>query len=301
MAEPLYGALEAGGTKFICAVGAGPHDLRSELTLPTLDPAATLAAVHRFFDAAQARHGAIAGFGVAAFGPVDLNPSSATWGSITSTPKAGWSHTDIAQRLKHAYGRPVAFDTDVNGAALGEAHWGAGQDVESLAYVTVGTGVGGGLSIRGRPLHGLMHPEMGHIRVSRHPADRYGGCCPFHGDCLEGLASGPAIVGRWGSILSLLPECHEAWEMEAFYIGQLLHVITAVASPHRIVLGGGAGGLPAIRSRSIRALRSSLAGYPSVESLASKLEEYVVGPGLGGRSGLLGALRMAQLAAGDRD
>lgn len=297
MAEPLYGALEAGGTKFICAIGTGPGDLRAELMIPTSEPGETLAAVHHFFDSAQEKHGPFAGLGIAAFGPIDLNPASPTWGSITTTPKAGWGNTDIAQRFVCAYGKPVAFDTDVNGAALGEAHWGAGRDAETVAYVTVGTGVGGGISIAGRPLHGLMHPEMGHIRVQRHPDDTYAGCCPFHGDCLEGLASGPSIVGRWNSLLSLLPDDHPGWDIEAFYITQLLHAITCIASPHRIVLGGGAGGHPAILARVRHGLRVSLGGYFAKEPLVSRLDEYVVAPALGVRSGLLGALRLAQLAA----
>jgi fructokinase len=195
--DKLYGAVEAGGTKFVCAIGTGPDDVRAQLRIPTTTPAETLAAMLAFFERETALHGALSGLGIASFGPLNLLRSSPTWGHITSTPKPGWAQTDIVSPLARVLGCPVGFDTDVNGAALGEAKWGAGQGVDVLAYVTIGTGLGGGILVRGRPIHGLLHPEMGHIRVVKHSSDvDFSGICPFHGDCLEGLAAGPAIQAR---------------------------------------------------------------------------------------------------------
>lgn len=192
----LFGGIEAGGTKFVCAVGTGPEDLRAEERFPTTTPGETIARAVDFLR--RSGGGSLAAVGIASFGPVDLDPSSPTWGHITSTPKRGWAGTDLAGPVGRALGVPVRFDTDANGAALAEHRWGAARGLQTIVYLTVGTGIGGGAIVRGRPLHGLVHPEMGHVLVERRPDDRYPGGCPFHGACLEGLASGPAIERRWG-------------------------------------------------------------------------------------------------------
>ena len=182
-ATQLYGAVEAGGTKFICAVGDRDGRIVDQTRIETRDPSTTLSDVCRYFGAAARQFGQLRALGIGAFGPLDLNPASPTFGFITSTPKPGWQNIDLAGVLRGAFGWPVFLDTDVNGAALGELRWGAGQGLESVAYVTVGTGIGVGVLHHGRPVHGLMHPELGHIFVRRHPADaNFAGICPFHGD-----------------------------------------------------------------------------------------------------------------------
>ena len=196
----LYGGIEAGGTKFVCAVGSGPDDVRAEARFPTTTPAETLGQAIAFFEAQQRVYGRLAGLGIASFGPVDPRPGSPTFGFVTTTPKPGWAQADVAGPLRRALGAPVGFDTDVNGAALGEWRWGAGQGLDTLVYLTIGTGVGGGAVVGGQLVHGLLHPEMGHLRLPRDPVrDPFPGICPYHGDCLEGLAAGPALEKRWGA------------------------------------------------------------------------------------------------------
>lgn len=236
-------------------------------------------------------------FGVASFGPLDLDPLSPGWGRITRTPKAGWSGADLAGPLRAAFGRPVGFETDVAGAGLAEALWGAGRGCGTLVYLTIGTGIGGAVLVGGIPLRGAVHPEMGHLRTPRHPADlAFSGVCPIHGDCVEGLASGPAGRARWGAPLEALPAEHPAWEIEAFYLAQLCAALTYLLSPHRILLGGGVmtGGalLPAVR----RVAGDLLAGYPEDPRLAAGLEGYLEVPAFGGRAGGLGALALAERA-----
>lgn len=212
----LIGGIEAGGTKFVCAVGSGPNDIRAEHRFPTTTPEETLAQAIAFFQAQEGEHGRIAAIGIAAFGPLDPNPASPTFGYITTTPKPGWANADVVGVIKTALGVPVGFDTDVNGAALGEHRWGAAQDVDTFIYLTIGTGVGGGVMVNGRLLHGLIHPELGHISLPHDWAqDPYKGRCPYHGDCLEGMAAGPAIGERWGQPAFELPADHPAWELEA--------------------------------------------------------------------------------------
>ena len=200
--SPLYGAIEAGGTKFVCAVARSPQQHLAELRIPTTSPAATLDAVQDFFAVQQQQHGPLAAIGIASFGPVDVRPASPCFGRILATPKLQWSHTDLVGPLQQRFACPVAIDTDVNGAALAEAQLGAGRGCDTLVYVTVGTGIGGGICTQGRTHKGRLHPELGHLRVLRHPNDRdFAGSCPFHGDCLEGLASDPAILARYGAAL----------------------------------------------------------------------------------------------------
>lgn len=288
----LVGAIEAGGTKFVCAVGTGPGDLREEIRYPTTDPDATIGRAVKFFRDVSETEGPLAAIGIGSFGPVDLRPGSPTWGFITTTPKAGWSDTSFAGRVCDELQVPVAFDTDVNAAAVGEWRWGAGQGLEALVYVTVGTGIGGGAVFDGRPLHGMMHPELGHLPVPRDARrDPFEGVCPFHESCLEGLASGPALEARWGRSADELPPDHEAWSLEAEYLALGCASIALALSPQRIVLGGGVmqqtGLFPMIR----RQFRETLGGYLAATPAADP-DTYLVPPGLGDRAGVLGALAL---------
>lgn len=293
----LCGGIEAGGTKFVCVVGSGPDDIRAEQRIATTTPDETLAAVRRFFADAREVHGPIAALGIGSFGPVDLRRGSPRYGWITSTPKPGWADTDLVGPLREAVGVPVAFDTDVNAAAVGEWRWGAAQGLSSLLYLTVGTGIGGGALIDGRPVHGLVHPEMGHVRVPHDRAvDPYAGGCPFHGDCLEGLASGPAIQARWGTPAESLPPDHPAWALEARYLALALHDYACTLSPERIVIGGGVGSTPHLLPRVRRELATLVNGYIQAPALTGGLDGYVVPPALGSRSGVLGALALAERA-----
>jgi len=298
VSEPVFGGVEAGGTKTLCVVGRGPDVVLAEERIATTTPAETLARAVAFFRAAEARCGPYAALGVASFGPLDLDPASPARGRVTRTPKPGWAGADLPGGLRAAFGVPVAVDTDVNGAGLAEALWGAGREVESLVYVTVGTGIGGGAISGGRALRGLSHPEMGHIRVPRHPDDAaFAGVCPFHGDCLEGLASGPAIRARWGAAAESLPPGHAAWEVEGWYLGHLCASVTMLLSPHLLILGGGVMKGPALLPAVRRWTAHLLAGYPHSPLFERGLEAYLVPPALGDRAGALGALALAAGAA----
>lgn len=290
----MFGAIEAGGTKFICAAGSGPEDLET-IQIPTTTPAATLESAVDFFKRFRPELRAV---GIASFGPVDLHPGSWTYGYITSTPKSGWRNFDLAGCIRKGLDLPVGFDTDVNGAALAEARWGAAQGLSDFLYLTVGTGIGGGAMVQGCLLHGLVHPEMGHIRVPHDlAADPYPGCCPFHGDCLEGLASGPAVKARWGAQASELPVDHPGLALEAHYLALGLANWVCTLSPERIVLGGGVMQqgdlLPLIRAELLRLLN----GYIQAREITERADRYVVPAMLGGRAGVLGALVLAQEAA----
>lgn len=296
--KPLYGAIEAGGTKVVCAAGYAPEDIPGDrrAVIPTTAPGPTLAAVAEFFEQIRRKHGELAGIGIAAFGPVDLDSGSPSWGRILATPKPGWSDFSMVAPLR-GFGCPIAIDTDVNAAALAEARLGAGAGVGSLAYVTVGTGIGGGVVVAGRTIKGLLHPEMGHIHVERDPRDvGFAGICPFHGDCLEGLASGPAVMARWRARAEDLPQSHPGREILGGYLGQLAATIALMLSCERIVFGGGvvSGGglLPFIRQEASR----RLAGYLPVEARAGGFDRYIVAPGLGASAGMIGALLLAMQA-----
>jgi len=289
----LFGAVEAGGTKFVCAVGDEGGTLLAEARFPTADPASTLTRVHEFFGEHSRALGALNAIGVASFGPIVLDRASPSFGCIANTPKAGWSGTDMVGMLGRQFSCPVGFDTDVNAAALAEHRWGAGRRIDNLVYITVGTGIGGGVVVNGVPLHGLSHPEIGHIRPRRHPSDlSFSGVCPFHADCLEGLASGPAIVARTGSELQHLHQTHAQWDIEADYLGQLCAQLVLTLSPQRIIMGGGVMSqqrlLPAIRQR----LQQWLGGYVDRSEILTGVDHYVVAPALGIRSGILGALAL---------
>lgn len=292
----LYGGIEAGGTKFVCAVGSGT-EIVVERRIPTMTPAETLAHVIAFFQEQQ-RVAPLAAIGVGSFGPVDPDPASPTFGSITTTPKPGWAHTDIAGAIRAALGIPVGFDTDVNVAALGEHRWGAAQDVNSFVYLTVGTGIGGGGMVQDRLIHGLIHPEIGHMRIPHDwQVDHYPGCCPYHGDCLEGLACGPAIEGRWGRRAEMLPPDHPAWQLEAHYLALALTNIICILSPQRIIMGGGVMAQAEIWDKMRRQVQELLNGYIQAPQILDNIAGYIVPPGLGSKSGVLGALALGEMAA----
>jgi fructokinase len=296
VAVTLWGGVEGGGTKFVCMIGSGPDDVRAETTLPTTTPAETLAAAVAFFERGQDRHGPLRGIGIGSFGPVDLHAGSPTYGYITSTPKPGWANTEVAGVFERALGAPVAFDTDVNVAAIGEWRWGAAQGLDTFLYLTVGTGIGGGGLVGGRLMHGLVHPEIGHLRLPRDPArDPFPGACPFHGDCLEGLASGPAIKARWGQEGASLPAEHPAWPLLAHYLALGIVNLVCTLSPQRIVVGGGVMARPELFPLIQREVQALLNDYVRAPAIQGGIADYIVPPGLGGRAGVLGALALAQL------
>lgn len=293
----MFGGVEGGGTKFVCAVGSGPEDVRYQISFPTTTPEATIGKAIEFFRAVQA-HTPLAGVGIASFGPVDPEPTSPTYGYITTTPKPGWAQVDFRGPIAAALGVPVGFDTDVNGAALGEHRWGAARGLDTFVYLTVGTGLGGGGMVNGRLMHGLLHPEMGHMMLPHDwEADPYAGYCPYHGDCWEGLAAGPALEGRWQFKAEQLPPGHPAWHLEAHYLALGLVNIICILSPQRIIMGGGvmkqAHLFPKIRQK----VQSLLNGYVQKAEITQAIDEYIVAPGLGDRAGVLGAIALGQAAA----
>jgi fructokinase len=290
----LFGAVEAGGTKFVCAIGDANGTIRAEARVPTTDAVSTLAAVRDFFDAQRRALGTFSAIGIGCFGPVILDKGSAKYGFIGKTPKAGWCDIDVLGMLAQEFSCPVGFDTDVNAAALAEHRWGAARGAKNVVYLTVGTGIGGGVLIDGAPLHGLLHPEIGHIHPRRHPLDvNFAGVCPFHGDCLEGLASGPAILARCGAELPHLDADHPQWQMQADYLGQLCAQLVLTLSPQRIIMGGGVMAqerlFPGIRDRMLH----WLGGYVDRSELLADSHRYVVPPALGARAGVLGAICLA--------
>jgi fructokinase len=297
--QPLYGAIEAGGTKFICAIGTARGEILEDTRIDTRDPAGTLAEVLRFFERAEARSRPLTAFGVASFGPLELRRGAARYGFITTTPKPGWRDTDLVGTLARSLSRPIGFDTDVNAAALAELRWGAGAGLDSLVYVTVGTGIGGGVIHHGLPVHGLVHPEIGHVPVRRHPADPdFPGSCPFHRDCLEGMASGPAIVARTGRALSQSDAADAIWDIESDYLGQLAAQLVLMHSPQRILFGGGVMQqqrlFPSIQARMLQWLHDYL---PHEELHAPG---FIAPPGLGNAAGISGALALAIDEAANR-
>ena len=293
-----YAAIEAGGTKFVCAIGTADGTLIERVRFATRDPASTLAEALAFFVAAAKRHGTPRALGIASFGPLELDPHAPRYGRLLRTPKPGWHDADLIAPFAQL-GIPVALDTDVNAAALAESVWGAGRradgtPLDTIVYVTVGTGIGGGVVVHGRTLHGLMHPELGHLSARRHPDDiGFAGTCPYHGDCFEGLANGPAIVARLGHELGNASEDDPIWTIEADYLGQLCAQLTLALSPQRIVLGGGvmqhARLFAPIRTRA----QHWLGGYIARHQVEDGIEHYIVPPGLDDRSGILGALLIA--------
>jgi fructokinase len=285
------GAIEAGGTKFVLAVSDAPDHVGARHVIPTRSPAETLAEAAAWF----AEQGGVEALGIGSFGPVELDRTSPRWGFITNTPKQGWADCDIAGHFARALGVPVGFDTDVGAAALAEYRAAAGASASptaSLAYLTIGTGIGGGLVLGGAPVHGIAHPEIGHIYPRRHPLDTdFKGICPHHGDCLEGLASGPAILARWGASLSELPADHEGHDIIADYVAQACHTLFASVAVETVVIGGGVAGTPGLVERIADRARALGNGY-----LPGTARHRVIRPRLGGDSGIFGALLLAEAA-----
>ncbi len=291
----VFGGVEGGGTKFVLLIGTGPDDIVDEAQFPTTTPVETLGRVVEFF--ARPREGVrLAAIGVSSFGPIDPDPLSPTYGYITTTPKPGWAHTDVVGLLGETLGVPVGWDTDTNGAALGEHRWGAGRDADPLYYITVGTGIGGGGLVNGRLLHGLMHPEMGHLLLPAFDGDTFAGVCPYHGRCLEGIASGPALRARLGRPAQEVGPDDPVWELEAQYLAAGLLSIVEILAPQRIIVGGGVASAPGLLDRVRRQLVRLNNGYIARPELMDGMADYIVPPGLGGRSGVMGALELARLA-----
>jgi fructokinase len=281
----VYGGIETGGSKWECAIGTSPEDIRAVETITTTTPDETIGRAIAFF----VREGPVAAVGIGSFGPIDPNPDSTTWGHITSTPKPGWAYTDVAREIGRRLAVPVAFDTDVNAAALGEYRWGAAQGLDTFCYITVGTGIGGGGMTGGRLLHGLVHPEVGHMRIP-HDRDRdpFDGICPFHGDCLEGLASGLAIEARWGRPPEELDGDGPVWELQAHYLALGLVSVICVLSPERILLGGGVMRQPTLLPLVQEEVARLMNGYQEPAAILL--------PALAPRSGVLGAIALAETA-----
>src|SRR5438128_7346909 len=287
----MFGAIEAGGTKFICGIGSGPDDLKT-VEIPTTSPECTVAAAVKFLQDKSA--GKLKAVGIGSFGPVDLRAGSSSFGFITSTPKAGWRNFDFVGAVRRALKLPVGFDTDVNAAALGEHRWGAAQGIATFVYVTVGTGIGGGGMVEGRLIHGVLHPEMGHMRIPHDwQSDPFPGACPFHGDCWEGLAAGSALEVRWGGNCRHLPLDHQAWQLEARYLALGVANLVCTLSPQRIVLGGGVMRQPGLFSLVRRHTLELLNGYIRVGEVIDRIDQYVVPPKLGANAGILGAIALA--------
>lgn len=290
--DRLYGCIEAGGTKFVAGAVRDDGTILETTRIDTTAPEETLPKCFGWLQEAQRRHGAFSALGIGSFGPLELDPAAPDWGHITKTAKPGWSGTEFAPRAAREFGLPVGFDTDVNGAALAESLWGASKGERVSVYITVGTGIGGGAVINGQILRGLGHPEMGHLPARRHPDDTgFPGICPFHADCLEGVAAGPAIKARWGVSLSELDEDHPGHAIIASYLAQLVISLQSIMEPGRIIMGGGVmatpGLLDCVRETSSRGASGYFKGDPA---------RIIAAPSLGDQAGLLGALALAQNA-----
>lgn len=296
MRAPRFGSVESGGSKFVCLVGSAPDRIESETRVPTGEPGPTLERVNRFFEEAVKEGGPLDAVGIASFGPLELRPGHPSHGHLVATPKPGWSGVDVAGTVGGALGVPVAIDTDVNGAALGEGRWGAAQGLGTYVYLTVGTGIGGGAVVGGQVLRGLVHTEMGHLLVGRVPGDDFPGVCPFHGDCWEGLAGGQAMAERWGGPAQTLTgeTLRTALSWEAEYLARGLRNVVYTLAPERIVIGGGVSGLPGLLPRVREALGPALAGYPGLPEHAR--EDFVVPAALGRLAGGAGGLVLAERA-----
>ncbi len=294
MKAKIYGAIEGGGTKFLCAVIDQDNTIMAQERIATTTPGKTLSACLKFLRQSEYTD-SLSALGIACFGPLDPNPNSVNYGKILATPKPGWANTDVVGFFEEELGVPVGFDTDVNAAVLAEAKWGAGAGLSDVVYYTIGTGIGAGAMVNEQLLHGMTHTEMGHVRLPHDLIkDPYAGGCPFHGDCFEGLASGPAIEARWGVPASELPMDHPAWELEADYIALALQGLICTLSPQRIILGGGVMTqrqlFPLIQEKTVRYLN----GYIQTKEILEGIEEYIVPPGLDTQSGILGAKALAE-------
>jgi fructokinase len=293
--KEYFGGVEAGGTKIVCAIANNPEDILAIERFPTTSPDETIREIIQFFtENVKKRDINIKAIGIGSFGPIDLNIQSAKYGFITTTPKKGWENTNIIRPIRDSLNVPVFFDTDVNAAALGEGKWGAAQQIKNFLYFTIGTGIGGGAIINGKPLHGLVHPEMGHIRLNQDTlVDPYQGKCPYHHNCFEGLASGPAMEERWQKKAFELDSNHPGWELEADYIAQAMSNFVCCFSPEKIILGGGVMQqlhlFPMIRKKTQKYLNN----YIQAEAITINIDQFIVPPGLGNLSGILGAIALA--------
>lgn len=297
----MFGGVEAGGTKFVCVIGTGPGEIVETRRLEVTSPTETLDAAIDFFRRAMAKGRRLDAIGIGSFGPVELRPGHADYGSITTTPKSGWSGTPLVGPFVAAFGVPVGFDTDVNAAALAEGRWGAARGLKSFVYLTLGTGIGGGAVIDGRLLHGLVHPEMGHLAVPRRPGDDFAGICPFHRDCLEGMASGPAVAARFGRRAEDLGGADQTAvaELVGFYVGAGVRSIIYALAPERIVIGGGLSALPGVAAAVRAELDRQLVGYPRLPEHAQP--DFISLALLGGQAGPVGTLILAERAIAHPD
>ncbi|MHB8134182.1 MAG: ROK family protein [Anaerolineaceae bacterium] len=295
--DHFYGGVEAGGTKFVCVIGNSPNEILAEERFSTTSPQETIQRTIKFFKTKKEELKIeLTSIGLGCFGPIGLDKKSSDYGFITSTPKPGWKNTDIIGPLQKELKVPIIFDTDVNAAAIGEGKWGAGKNLSNFIYFTIGTGIGGGIIIDNQPVHGLIHPEIGHILISKNPLDQFTGKCPFHKNCFEGLASGPSIQERWNISAEELPPHHQAWDFETEYIAKALSIIICTISPQRIILGGGVMQqlhlFPKIQSKTIDYLN----GYIQSALILENIEDYIVPPKLKNKAGMLGAIALAQSA-----
>jgi fructokinase len=290
----LFGGIESGGTKFVCIVGNGPEQLIKEECFPTTTPRETIDRTIEFFRP-YAKSGELAAVGIASFGPLDLNQDSTTFGYITTTPKAGWNQIDLNGEIQRSLHVPVAFDTDVNAAALGEQYWiPENRALDPFLYMTIGTGIGVGVIVNGSPLHGLVHAEAGHFALPHDwQRDPFAGVCPYHGDCLEGLASGLSMSKRWGQNPESLQDSHPGWDLESDYISIALADLIYAYSPQRIVLGGGVSKHPGLLQAVRCKVKRFMNGYVQSPMLLDRIDDYILPPALGNRSGGLGAIAMA--------
>lgn len=286
----LYGALEAGGTKMVLAIGNEHGEILEQISLPTETPSITVPKIIDYFKQKD-----IAALGIGSFGPIDLDKKSDTYGYITSTPKLAWTNYDMVGNIKSALSIPIGFDTDVNGSALGEATWGSTKGLASSIYITIGTGVGVGVYQNGGLLHGMLHPEAGHILLSKHPKDTFEGVCPYHPNCLEGLASGPSIEKRWGKKAIELKDNSSVWEMEAYYLAQAIVNYILTLSPHRIVLGGGVMHQEQLFPLIRKQVAELLGGYIRTSQIQD-LDHYIVPAALNDNQGIMGCIQLAKLA-----
>ncbi|WP_010495815.1 ROK family protein [Paenibacillus elgii] len=285
------GGIEAGGTKFVCGVGNEQGEVVDSISFPTEDPETTLGKAIAYF-----KEKSVDAIGIGSFGPIDIRPGSPTYGYVTTTPKPGWGNVDFLGTLRREFDVPYGWNTDVNAAAFGEATWGAAKGLKSCLYYTVGTGIGIGVFLEGRLVQGLVHPEGGHMLTRRHPGDDFAGLCPYHGDCLEGMASGPAIEARWNVKGHELPSNHPAWEMEAYYIAQSITGAVLLNSPEKVVLGGGVMQQSQLFPLIREAVKANLNGYVSAGEIVERMDEYIVPPGLGQQAGLCGAFALGLAA-----
>ena len=293
----LFAGIEAGGTKWVCMVAAHPGDIRATTRFPTSQPRETIEKAIQFFKE-EIHNSGLKALGIASFGPLNLNQDSPTFGYLTTTPKPGWADTNLLQPFQEAFNLPTGFDTDVNAAALGEARWGAAQGLSDFVYLTIGTGIGGAAIVNNTLVHGLIHPEMGHMLIPHDlDQDPFPGVCPYHSGCLEGLATGPAIAARWGEKGENLPVDHPAWQLEANYIALGLANLVTILSPQRIILGGGVMDQKQLFPLIRKQLQEALAGYVPAREILEEIDRYIVPPKLGSQAGVLGAIALAQEAA----